>query len=323
MYVPVRKIFLSHSSKDKPFVRRLATRLEKHGFQVWLDEKELLVGDSLSASIATALQRAAIVLVIVSPASVASRWLRYELNLATKRMINGQCRVIPILIGDVSLPAEIAGLLYADFRRRFDMGLQSVLRALMHEKDLALLNERLRVERWRKSTDDAVKRVFDGVWKVLSRHRDSGSMGCLWHAVSVPVLSGRHEETLVFYYAISPYGDPLGALTEDWCMQLQSSVQTGARLLRDVISDRPTTIGRTRLSLVVTGRPIRFGVTRSDKAYPMLAYRTFPSDDGRGEDYIVFVERLRKPRRVWVPAVSRSRELLIAFAEQQLRPATA
>lgn len=31
-------VFLSHNSKDKPRVRRLAERLEKAGLRVWFDE---------------------------------------------------------------------------------------------------------------------------------------------------------------------------------------------------------------------------------------------------------------------------------------------
>jgi hypothetical protein len=41
-------IFLSHTSEDKPFVRRLKESLENHGVtKVWLDEAEIQIGDSL------------------------------------------------------------------------------------------------------------------------------------------------------------------------------------------------------------------------------------------------------------------------------------
>ena len=40
-------IFLSHNSKDKPFVRKLADDLRKKGHYVWVDEAEIKVGDSL------------------------------------------------------------------------------------------------------------------------------------------------------------------------------------------------------------------------------------------------------------------------------------
>jgi TIR domain len=37
------EIFLSHSSVDKPFARKLAPRIEKAGFRTWLDEKQWLL----------------------------------------------------------------------------------------------------------------------------------------------------------------------------------------------------------------------------------------------------------------------------------------
>jgi hypothetical protein len=38
-------IFLSHNSKDKPFVRRLSKGLQAHGIRVWVDEAEMQLGD--------------------------------------------------------------------------------------------------------------------------------------------------------------------------------------------------------------------------------------------------------------------------------------
>lgn len=62
-YAHLGKVFISHSSLDKPTVRRLARRLNDAGFETWLDEHELIVGDPLAARIADALQiaRAALV----------------------------------------------------------------------------------------------------------------------------------------------------------------------------------------------------------------------------------------------------------------------
>jgi hypothetical protein len=35
------KIFISHSSKDKEFVRQLKKDLEEFGHEIWLDEREI------------------------------------------------------------------------------------------------------------------------------------------------------------------------------------------------------------------------------------------------------------------------------------------
>ena len=51
MHFHLGRVFISHTAADKPFVRRLAARLEKSHFQVWLDEHNLIAGDPLPESI--------------------------------------------------------------------------------------------------------------------------------------------------------------------------------------------------------------------------------------------------------------------------------
>lgn len=86
------KVFISHSSRDKAFVRRLAKRLWNEGYQVWLDEKELVPGDALAARLSDTLKESRVVIVVVTPHSVTSKWLSFELNKATERMVEGRCR---------------------------------------------------------------------------------------------------------------------------------------------------------------------------------------------------------------------------------------
>ena len=135
MAEPDGKVFISHSSVDKPFVRELAKALTEEGFEPWLDERELVVGDQLAAKIAGALERAGALVVVVSEASAQSNWLGYELNLVADKLVSGDIRVIPVVIGDPgSMPAELKGRLYADFRKSFKNGLDLVVRALDQEE---------------------------------------------------------------------------------------------------------------------------------------------------------------------------------------------
>lgn len=127
------KIFISHSSVDKAWVRRFEKRLRAEGYDTWLDEKEIEVGDALAAKISDALRDAKIVVVVVSASSLASEWLRYELDIATERMIGGHCRLLPVLIDDVDVPPELEGRLYADMRPGRRGGFAKVLRALESE----------------------------------------------------------------------------------------------------------------------------------------------------------------------------------------------
>jgi len=71
---PLGKIFLSHSSIDKPFVRKLDQHLKRAGYETWLDEKELIGGDPLAKEIGKAIEAARLINVVVSDASTRSRW---------------------------------------------------------------------------------------------------------------------------------------------------------------------------------------------------------------------------------------------------------
>ena len=69
------KVFLSHSSKDKPFVRELADFLSRDGqIKVWLDEREIAPGQNIVSRIEDGLE-ADFILLILSPDSVDSNWV--------------------------------------------------------------------------------------------------------------------------------------------------------------------------------------------------------------------------------------------------------
>jgi hypothetical protein len=109
-------IFLSHSSKDKFFVRELAERLKSYGIRVWLDEAELKIGDSLTQKIAQAIDEMDFVGVILSSNSVNSEWVQRELQVASqKELSKRKVVVLPILLEPVEIPFFLKDKLYADF----------------------------------------------------------------------------------------------------------------------------------------------------------------------------------------------------------------
>jgi len=64
------KIFLCHSSSDKPKVRELYQKLLEDGFTPWLDEENLLPGQDWEQEIPNAVKRSEIVLVCLSKSSI-------------------------------------------------------------------------------------------------------------------------------------------------------------------------------------------------------------------------------------------------------------
>ena len=125
------RVFLSHNSKDKPFVRRLAVDLAANGITPWLDEKEINVSDSLLHTISEALGATDHLIAIYSANFNASAWAQQEIAAAMAvKMKDGSRRVILARIDDTPIPTIFAGDLYADFRSDYSTGLDSIVRAI-------------------------------------------------------------------------------------------------------------------------------------------------------------------------------------------------
>ena len=77
-------IFISYCSEDRNVARRFAQRFVDEGFTVWWDAA-LHSGETFDEVIESALKAAKAVVVLWSPRSVGSRWVRAEATLADRR----------------------------------------------------------------------------------------------------------------------------------------------------------------------------------------------------------------------------------------------
>ncbi len=82
--MPLSHLFLSHSSADDGFVRELRQALADLGQEVWIDSRQLKGGDPLWSEIQAAIEAASGLAVLVSAASLQSRWVGKELRHGLK-----------------------------------------------------------------------------------------------------------------------------------------------------------------------------------------------------------------------------------------------
>lgn len=109
------RVFISYSHKDKLVAKYLAAHLQERGAEVWVDEGEILVGDSLLAKIAQGVQRASFVIAIISRNSIGSRWVRKELAIAMHKEVSGRrVVVLPVRVDDSGPPNFLKDKLYCD-----------------------------------------------------------------------------------------------------------------------------------------------------------------------------------------------------------------
>ena len=113
----IRSLFISHNSKDKPFVRRLANDLKANGVKTWVDEAEILVGDSLLQKIESAITEMDYLGVVISESSSESEWVKKEVEMAMTMEIEGKAvKVLPLLLDKkANMPLFLRSKLYADF----------------------------------------------------------------------------------------------------------------------------------------------------------------------------------------------------------------
>ncbi len=140
------KIFISASMKDVQLVRRLTSVLREHGYLPWAAADEGEPGDDMRQRIGEALASADCVLVLFSPRSMESAWVRYEAEAAVVREVTGQTVVLPIVLGDADVPAYFRNRLYLRLPVEFSSNdLQPILSALA----------RIGTERWRGTGSEA------------------------------------------------------------------------------------------------------------------------------------------------------------------------
>jgi len=125
------RVFVSHSSQDKEVASELAWNLRLFQFEVWYDEWEIAVGDSIVDKVFDGLKASDTLIIVLSPASVQSRWVKEELNTAVMRRIseNDIC-ILPVLIETCEVPTPLKHIRYADFRSSHEEGMASLLESL-------------------------------------------------------------------------------------------------------------------------------------------------------------------------------------------------
>jgi hypothetical protein len=91
-------IFISYSREERPAARHFAESFAREGFSVWWDAV-LRSGQTFDEEIERALRAAKAVVVLWSPRSVSSRWVRAEATLADRGN-----KLVPVIIERCDLP---------------------------------------------------------------------------------------------------------------------------------------------------------------------------------------------------------------------------
>ncbi len=106
------RVFLCHTSSDKPRVRELYRQLKSDGISPWLDEEDLLPGFDWQIEIPKAVQNSDIVIVCLSKDSVTKtgyvqKEIKYALDVADGQP-EGTIFIIPLKLEECEVPIRLS-----------------------------------------------------------------------------------------------------------------------------------------------------------------------------------------------------------------------
>ncbi len=123
------EVFVSHSHEDQPFAEWLVGVLRRHQIPVWYSDTDIQGAQQWHDEIGSALQRWDWFIVVLSPDSVVSRWVKREL-LYTLQQDRLEGRIAPLLhraCDYEQLSWTLPQLQIIDFTRSFDDGCRDLL----------------------------------------------------------------------------------------------------------------------------------------------------------------------------------------------------
>src|SRR5262245_25878246 len=115
------RVFVSYSHKDADAANRLARYLEQFGVDVWIDRTGLGPGDSIVGKIQDALQGIDGLVALLSTSSVASRWVKQEIEAMLSAELSGHSvKVFPVVLDECDVPLFLASRLTLNLRDPVD-----------------------------------------------------------------------------------------------------------------------------------------------------------------------------------------------------------
>ncbi|MGB5618518.1 MAG: TIR domain-containing protein, partial [Desulfobacterales bacterium] len=131
------KVFLSHSTKDKDFVEKLADELRAKDFEPWLCEIDVLFGDDFVDEIEKGLKEADFTVLVWSPEAASSAWTGKEWRSVLAREIKeSRTRLGIVLIRDAEIPELLRTKHRIDVRSDASKAIQQTVEWLTRHRDM-------------------------------------------------------------------------------------------------------------------------------------------------------------------------------------------
>jgi hypothetical protein len=129
--------FVSHSGQDREFVDKFVNDLRSVGIDAWYSKSEIKAGDSIPQKMDEGLEACKFFIAVVSKSSIASPYVKVEIDSAISRRAGGGIKkIIPVKLDGTNPPTILSGLLWVDFAsREYDAAMKEITDSIF-DKDL-------------------------------------------------------------------------------------------------------------------------------------------------------------------------------------------
>jgi hypothetical protein len=157
------KVFISYSWKDRSVAEGIEVCLTACGVDVWLDQREIRVGDSIPLRVSEGLTESQYIILLMSENSMSSPWVQREWLSMLLREINSRATtLLPARLDDCEIPLLISDKLYADFRNGFLKGMSGLLNVFA-DQILEQQGRQAGINAHGLAWPDAMRRIIDEV----------------------------------------------------------------------------------------------------------------------------------------------------------------
>ena len=133
---------MSYSREDANLQQRIVAELRERGINIWVDIENLIPGSpAWEREIERSIRGAEGIIVLLSPDSNNSEWVRREISFAEQN----EKRIFPVLISgdeDDSIPLRLADHQRVNLHGNFQAGLDQLARALNRHLGVTVVNRR-------------------------------------------------------------------------------------------------------------------------------------------------------------------------------------
>ncbi|MGE0503143.1 MAG: TIR domain-containing protein [Rhizobiaceae bacterium] len=289
------KVFISYSRVDMAAADRMVADLERNGFAVTIDRRDLPYGEEWQKELAAFIAASDTVVWLVSPASVKSKWVNWELGEVGRL----SKRLLPVKVADTD-PATLPEAL----GRIHLLPAEGVYESSLHEADLvrALNTDRAWLKKATSLSDDAREWMAanrDGAHLLRGRALAEAEAWSVRTPRDVPapaseilelILASRRGQDrrrrMTVVGSIAAAIIAIGLAVTAFLFQQRAEEQTEIAEEKT----REAELGAARLAVNVAGSQLDQGETDAAAVLLLEAARSF-DDAGAGDEMLIAFHR--------------------------------